>query len=105
MMANSYYLVYFLVILMMISALAASASTSKKKDAGEYFDDSDIAAKIRAWLAEDDLLKPFQIRVESHNGVVKLSGFVDSRKVADKAGEIVRGIKGVKSVRNKLVVK
>jgi osmotically-inducible protein OsmY len=104
-MANSYYLVYFLVILMMISALAASARTSGKKEPGEYFDDSAIAAQIRAWLAEDDLLKAFQIRVEARNGVVKLSGFVDSRKVADKASEIVRGIKGVKSVRNKLVVR
>ena len=38
-------------------------------------------------------------------GKVPLSGFVDSRKAIDEADEIVRSVKGVKSVKNDLIAK
>ncbi|MDQ7839391.1 MAG: BON domain-containing protein, partial [Thermodesulfobacteriota bacterium] len=50
-------------------------------------------------------LKSFQISVETYQGTVQLSGFVNSQKAVDKAGEIVRSVKGVKSVKNNLIVK
>ena len=56
-------------------------------------------------LASDDFLKSFEISVETYKGIVQLSGFVDSQKAVDKAGEIARGVKGVKSVKNNLNVK
>ncbi|MFH1933852.1 MAG: BON domain-containing protein [Pseudomonadota bacterium] len=34
-----------------------------------------------------------------------MSGFVNSQKAVDKAGEIVRSVKGVKSIKNNLIVK
>jgi osmotically-inducible protein OsmY len=43
--------------------------------------------------------------VETYKGIVQLSGFVDSQKTVNKAGEIARGVKGVKSVKNDLNVK
>jgi len=43
--------------------------------------------------------------VETYKGIVQLSGFVDSQKAVDKAGEIASGVKGVKSVKNNLNVK
>ena len=56
-------------------------------------------------LAADDFLKSFQIGVETYKGTVQLSGFVNSQKAIDKAVEIARSVKGVKSVKNDLVVK
>jgi osmotically-inducible protein OsmY len=79
--------------------------TPKKEGTGEYIDDSVITAKIKTQLANDDFLKSFQISVESRKGIVQLSGFVNSRNAADKAGQIARGVEGVKSVRNDLIVK
>jgi len=104
-MESSYIFIRFLVVLMMISALASCASTPQKESTGEYFDDSVITAKIKAKLAKDDFLKSFQIRVESRKGVVQLSGFVDSQTLIDKAGDVAKGIEGVKSVKNDLIVK
>jgi len=43
--------------------------------------------------------------VETFNGVVQLSGFVNSRADIDKAVEIAREVPGVKSVRNDMHVK
>jgi len=95
----------FLFVLMMITAIAACASTPKQSGTGEYIDDSVITTKVKSQLAADDFLKSFQISVESRKGIVQLSGFVDSQKAVDKAGQITRGVEGVKSVRNDLIVK
>ena len=104
-MKKSHIVIRFLVVLMMIAAFAACASTPKQEGAGEYIDDSVITAKIKTLLANDDFLKSFQISVESRKGIVQLSGFVDSKKAVDKAGQIARGVDGVMSVKNDLIVK
>ena len=93
------------VLLMLIASLVACASTSKQEGAGEYVDDSVITTKVKSSLAADDFLKSFEISVETYKGIVQLSGFVDSQKAIDKAGEIASGVKGVKSVKNNLHVK
>jgi osmotically-inducible protein OsmY len=93
------------VLVMFISALVACASTSRQSSTGEYVDDSVITTKVKSLLAADDFLKSFQIGVETCKGVVQLSGFINSQKAVDKADEITRGVKGVKSVKNDLIVK
>ena len=93
------------VLLMLIATLVACASTSKQSGTGEYVDDSVITTKVKTMLAADDFLKSFEISVETYKGTVQLSGFVDSQKAVDKAGEIVSSVKGVKSVKNDLNVK
>jgi osmotically-inducible protein OsmY len=93
------------VLLMLIAALVACASTPTRESTGEYVDDSVITAKVKSLLASDDFLKSFEISVETYKGTVQLSGFVDSPKAVDKAGEIASGVKGVKSVKNNLNVK
>jgi osmotically-inducible protein OsmY len=95
---------YFVLVMLMV-AFVACASTSKQESTGEYVDDSVITTKVKSLLAEDDFLKSFEISVETYKGTVQLSGFVDSQKAVDKAGEIARGVKGVKSVKNNLNVK
>ena len=95
----------YLVLIMFIVALVACASTAKQSSTGEYVDDSVITTKVKSLLAADDFLKSFQIGVETFKGVVQLSGFVNAQKAVDKAVEITRGVKGVKSVKNDLIVK
>ena len=97
--------IHFLVLLMLIATFAACASTRTRESAGEYVDDSVITTKVKSLLAEDDFLKSFQISVETYQGTVQLSGFVNSQKAVSKVGEIVRSVKGVKSLKNNLIVK
>ncbi len=94
-----------LMLLMLIATLVACASTPKQEGTGEYIDDSVITTKVKSLIAADDILKAFEIGVETRKGIVQLSGFVDSRKAVNKASEITRSVKGVKSVRNDLIVK
>jgi osmotically-inducible protein OsmY len=95
----------YLVMLMMIATFVACASSPKQESTGEYVDDSVITTKIKSQLAADDFLKSFQISVETRKGIVQLSGFVNSQDAVNKAGQIARGVGGVRSVRNDLIVK
>ena len=95
----------YLVLILLIATFMGCASTSKQEGTGEYVDDSVITTKVKSLLAADDFLKSFEISVETYKGAVQLSGFVGSQKAVGKAGEIARSVKGVKSVKNDLIVK
>ena len=97
--------IHCLVLLMLIATLTACAATRTHESTGEYVDDSVITTKVKALLANDDFFKSFQISVETYKGIVQLSGFVNSQQAVNKAGEIVRSVQGVKSVKNDLIVK
>ena len=95
----------YFVLLMLIATFAACASTPTRESTGEYVDDSVITTKVKSLLAADDFLKSFQIGVESYKGTVQMTGFVDSQKAVDKAIQIARSVKGVKAIKNDLIVK
>jgi osmotically-inducible protein OsmY len=97
--------VYCLAFLMLIATFAAAAPKVTRESTGELIDDSVITTTVKALLAKDDFLKSFQISVETYQGTVQLSGFVNSQKAVDKAGVITKSVKGVKSVKNDLIVK
>jgi osmotically-inducible protein OsmY len=98
-------IIHGLVLLMLIATFTACSATRTHESTGEYVDDSVITTKVKSLLAEDDFLKSFQIGVETFKGIVQLSGFVNSQKAVDRAVEITRSVKGVKSIKNDLIVK
>lgn len=98
----------YLSALFLAASLALSAgcaSTAKQEGTGEYIDDSVITAKVKAAILNEPSLKVFEINVETFKGVVQLSGFVSSRAAENKAVEVAREVKGVKSVKNDMQVK
>ncbi len=72
--------------------------------AGERLSDGWITAKIKAALAADAGLNPFNIDVDTTDGVVTLSGVVANAENRAKAEEVARGIEGVVRVENELRV-
>lgn len=94
-----------LLFLLLTFALASCASTQKQSSTGEYIDDSVITTKVKTLLIKDVALKGFQINVKTYKGIVQLSGFVDSPKTVQRAGEIAGSVQGVRSVKNDLIVK
>jgi osmotically-inducible protein OsmY len=94
----------FLVAITMMFMLGC-ASTTKHEGTGEYVDDTVITSKVKAAILEEPGLKSAEINVETFKGVVQLSGFVSSRASVNKAVEIARGVRGVKSVKDDMRVK
>lgn len=75
------------------------------RTAGAVVDDSILTAKVKAKLIENDETKAHQINVETRQGVVQLSGFVDSEAAKSSAAEVAKSVTGVKDVKNELTVK
>ena len=95
----------FMVCIGLITAFLGCAATQKQESTGQYVDDSVITTKVKAAIFNEPTLKSLEINVKTYQGVVQLSGFVDSDQSVKKAGEIAEGIEGVKSVKNDLIVK
>jgi osmotically-inducible protein OsmY len=94
----------FLLAVLLASFLGC-ASTSKQEGTGEYIDDTVITTKVKAAVFNEPSLKSSEINVETFKGVVQLSGFVNSQADINKAVEVARGVKGVKSFKNDVRVK
>ena len=81
---------------------AAAASTGEQTKAHEAsvqpVGDGWITAKVKADLLVTEETKGLDINVTTTNGVVTLSGRLDSAAQVEKAVAIARSIKGVKSV-------
>jgi hyperosmotically inducible protein len=75
------------------------------REASDVVDDSAITAKVKAALAGDPRTKAHQVNVETREGKVQLSGFVDSSEAKSTAEELARAVDNVKSVDNELDVK
>jgi hyperosmotically inducible protein len=87
-----------------ITMMTGCAVTSGRETIGEYTDDKAITTKVKTALARDSQVKAHQVNVTTFQGVVQLSGFVDTQAEKDRATEVVRNIEGVKELHNDLVV-
>ena len=104
-MAKFQRIVKVLVCAGLLSAFLGCATSQKHESTGQYVDDSVITTKVKAAIFDESSLKVFQINVKTYQGVVQLSGFVDTAEHALKAGEVARSVEGVTQVRNDLIVK
>ena len=82
--------------------VAGCGGSSTQSSTGEYIDDSTITTKVKTAIFNEPTLKVLQINVETYEGVVQLSGFVDNAASRTKAAEIARSVQGVKTVKNDL---
>ncbi len=74
-------------------------------DAATYVDDRAITTAVKAKLIEDKTTGGLSINVDTLNGEVALSGFAKSQTEKDRAGQLAANTKGVRVVRNNLVVR
>ena len=70
-----------------------------------YAGDTATTSEIKAKLLADDIVPSRKVKVETTDGVVQLSGTVDSQAQSERAESIAKAIDGVKSVKNDLKTK
>lgn len=75
------------------------------RSAGAVLDDGVITTKVKAALVAEPATKARDIIVITREGIVQLSGFVDSATEKATASEVAQGVAGVREVRNDLQVK
>lgn len=84
--------------------LTSCAAFEGRETAGQYIDDATITAKVKAAFIADPQVKAMQVNVETMEGAVQLSGFVDSTAAEVKAVQLAEQVRGVKLVKDSMVV-
>jgi hyperosmotically inducible protein len=86
------------------AVLIAAAGCSSTQTVGEQFDDAGITTRITAKFVADPQINPFNINVDTRNGVVTLRGEVEHAVAKSEAEKLARDTGGVIGVVNEIVV-
>ncbi len=78
---------------------------SKSQSMKGYAGDTATTSEVKAKLLADDVVPSRHIKVETTDGVVQLSGNVESAAQSERAESIAKAVDGVKSVKNDIKVK
>ena len=85
-----------------LAALAGCAATPSRESTGEYIDDAVITAKVKAAFVDQPTLKATEIKVDTYQGTVYLSGVLADQASIDEAIRVARTVPGVKAVKSEL---
>ena len=99
-------------LFVLLAALAAvpftfttgCASSKERESTGAYVDDKTITSNVKSALRSDPVVKGTPVNVNTIQGVVQLSGFVQNEAQKERAAQIAQQIKGVRAVSNDIVV-
>lgn len=75
---------------------------SKESSMKGYAGDTATTSEVKAKLLADDIVPSRNVKVETTDGIVQLSGTVESQAQSDRAESIAKAVDGVKSVKNDL---
>lgn len=92
-------------VMLFTLAFAFGACAGAGTTTGRYVDDSVITTKVKTKLLEDAETKGLSINVTTDDGVVHLTGLVESQKEKDRAEVLAKQVDGAKLVKNELSVK
>jgi osmotically-inducible protein OsmY len=93
----------FLSLAMLFVFVLTPLLADKDKDKGPVSDDV-IVDQVKVKIADDSEIGGQAIQVDSHNGVVVLTGKVTNDKFKAKAEKLAKKVKGVTGVDNRLAI-
>jgi len=75
-----------------------------ERSSGQSVDDSVITSKVKTKIADADFGTGIKVNVDTYNGVVLLTGFVDNQNLKNRAGGIASDVENVRDVVNGVYV-
>ena len=93
-----------LTVIALVTA-AGCAVQRGQETTGAYIDDTAITTSVKTKFIDDKLVDASSISIETLNGTVMLSGFAKNSAERATAETIAMNVKGVKSVKNGIVVR
>ena len=82
------------------ATLAVGCTGLGEKFAGARVDDTAITSNVKAKFVADTAVSALNIKVNTYQGTVQLSGFAKSAEEAERAVQLARSVGGVKMVKN-----
>lgn len=71
---------------------------------GRIVDDAIITTEVKALFLGDSQIESFKISIDTHQGIVTLSGNVPSKRMIDRAIELTRTVDGIEEINSLLRV-
>jgi osmotically-inducible protein OsmY len=90
-----------------VPGCASSSGEGNRSSTGASatLSDAALTTRVTAALTAAGAASPASVKVTTENGVVQLSGFVESPDQARRAEQIAREVEGVKQVYNDIRIK
>lgn len=89
-----------LIVALCMLVVLTACPTPAGRSAGEVVDDGTITTEIKAKLLNDDMTRGLAVSVQTFQGVVTLTGAVDTEGQRARATDVAYSVKGVKKVNN-----
>jgi hyperosmotically inducible protein len=86
------------ILLAFLLLVGGAAATAGERSTGEVIDDMVITTKVKSSLAADPQVSALAVDVDTANGVVSLTGVVESELQRQRAIQLAQGIEGVQRV-------
>lgn len=99
-----------LLVALFVAAIAAGCGTTGQQSAtaarpaAAAVDDGVVTTRVQAALAADPEIAPIKINVSTKDGQVTLKGEIKTMVLRKKVESIVRGVDGVRSLNNQLII-
>jgi hyperosmotically inducible protein len=78
---------------------------AKEDNNNRILRDAAITARVKAALLAERGIPSLSISVDTYEGRVQLSGFVNTPEIVSKAGRVTATVNGVRTVHNNIAVK
>ena len=82
-----------------------TSTSTADRSAGRVADDKKITADVKSNLKAEPTYKFTDVEVKTFDGMVQLSGFVNSEDQKQRAGQIAQQVGGVTQVQNNILLK
>ena len=89
----------------LVTMMTGCAGDKYHQSTGETIDDKGISMRVKSALSNDAQYKYDGVEVTTFKGTVQLSGFVDTSAQKSRAGNLAKGVQGVKDLENNITVK
>lgn len=87
-----------------IALVLVGCHTMTGRTAGRYIDDQTLTTEVKTKLVADRLANLTRVNVTTQNGVVYLTGTVDTPDRAQRAADLANSVSGVRQVVNQIQV-
>jgi hyperosmotically inducible protein len=87
------------------AATGGQATANTGRSGKQATDDASITSAINTRFVHDDLVRAVDVHVETRQGIVTLTGMVDTPAASQRALQLARGTPGVRRVDSRLTVR
>jgi hyperosmotically inducible protein len=99
------YVIRLMFVGVLCAALLGGCESRTGKTVGQTVDDASLTASVKTKLAAEQAATLTAVNVDTHQGVVSLSGTVESEALKQRAATLAQETQGVSRVVNNLQVR